>query len=31
MTKYIWDKFLTGRDKEVFAADRFCATADFSK
>ena len=31
MTEYVWDKFLTERDKAVFAASGFGATADPGK
>jgi nicotinamidase-related amidase len=31
MTKHVWDKFLTERDKAVFAAGGFGATADLGK
>lgn len=31
MTEYVWDKFLTDRDKAVFAAGGFGATADLGK
>ena len=31
MTEYVWDKFLTERDKAVFAAGGFGATADRGK
>jgi hypothetical protein len=31
MTEYVWDKFLTERDKAVFAAGGFGATADLGK
>lgn len=31
MTEYVWDKFLTKRDKAVFAAGGFGARADFGK
>jgi len=31
MTEYVWDKFLTERDKAVFAAGGFGARAGFGK
>lgn len=31
MTEYVWDKFLTERDRAVFAAGGFGARADLGK
>ena len=31
MTEYVWDKFLTERDKAVFAAGGFGARAGFGR
>lgn len=31
MTEYVWDKFLTERDKAVFAAGGFGALAGFGE
>jgi hypothetical protein len=31
VTEYVWDKFLTERDKAVFAAGGFGATVDLGK